>query len=453
MSLTQASRIKRPNSNSDVPDDKKFKAMENNKQQTEDKGGKEETQEDEVLEGKDMMKVLLQKMKNLDCLPAMKDNLSQITQDIAGIKSSLEYTQKEVQELKEKYEQQEDKISVLQKKVTEIDSLREENRELRNQITALEGYGRRENLVFDNIPEKQGEVCSDVVRGLFKKLGLADADTIMLQRVHRLGSYSTDATSTRNRPIIVRFAFFPDRERVWRSRSKLAGTRITMREDFPEPIERERRILVPILRAAKKLENVKSRLVANKLIVNSQTFTVNTLNHLPAPLAPRKVSEKVVSSANGGVYHLFEGRLSPFSNFHPSHFKLNGLSFSCAEQYYSYQKAIFANRPDVAQAILKENDPVKMKRLDRQMAVNHKMWMSERGKQVMREALDAKFRQNHHLRDILLATRDSTLVECNRFDKVWGIGLGMDSEEACDCTTWKGDNLLGFLLGQVRDNL
>ena len=174
---------------------------------------------------------------------------------------------------------------------------------------------------------------------------------------------------------------------------------------------------------------------------------------LPEPIAPRKVSEKVVEADNGGRYHLFGGRLSPFSNFHPSPFKLRGKGFHCAEQYYSYQKSLYANRDDVAQQILQEQNPIKVKRLDRTIKVNHKIWISERGQEAMREALEAKFTQNPDLRDILLATKGTTLVECNRFDSVWGIGLGLHSLEASDCTKWKGGNMLGTLLCQVRDTL
>lgn len=71
----------------------------------------------------------------------------------------------------------------------------------------------------------------------------------------------------------------------------------------------------------------------------------------------------------------------------------------------------------------------------------------------MKEGLEAKFGQNPHLRQVLLATKGTTLVECNRYDRVWGIGLGLESEQAADSTTWNGGNLLGTLLCEVRDSL
>ncbi len=446
-------RNKRPNSNSDVPDDKKFREMDTEYQPKTGKKIEGKEKESEVPEDKLILKALLEKMKLLDCLPDMQSNLVQIKENLSEFKASLEFTQGEINTMKEQHEQQEAKISDLEKRVNQLEALRTENQELRKQIISLEAYGRRENLIFENNIEQQGENCTNVLRSLFKKqLHLKDADTIMIQRAHRLGL--KNVKSNRSRPIIVRFAFFPDRELVWQNRRLLAGTQISMREDFPEPVEQERRTLIPIFKAARKMTDVKAKLVANKLIINSQAFTTDTLDHLPAPLAPRKVCERIVKSEKGETYHLFEGKLSPFSNLYPSPFTLDNVNFCCGEQYYSYQKAIFAKQPDVAQLILNEQDPIKIKRLDRKfLNVNHKIWVSERGKAAMAEAIEAKFTQNLQLRDILLATQGSTLVECNRYDPVWGIGLSLDSRDAADCTSWKGQNLLGILLCQVRVKL
>jgi hypothetical protein len=38
-------------------------------------------------------------------------------------------------------------------------------------------------------------------------------------------------------------------------------------------------------------------------------------------------------------FHHFFGKDSPFSNFHPARFTLDGITYSCSEQYMMYQKA------------------------------------------------------------------------------------------------------------------
>jgi len=65
----------------------------------------------------------------------------------------------------------------------------------------------------------------------------------------------------------------------------------------------------------------------------------------------------------------------------------------------------------------------------------------------------AKFRSNDDLRDFLINTGKRVLVEASPVDKVWGIGLAEDSEAASNPNLWKGENLLGFALMEVREQL
>ena len=44
-------------------------------------------------------------------------------------------------------------------------------------------------------------------------------------------------------------------------------------------------------------------------------------------------------------------------------------------------------------------------------------------------------------------------VEASPMDTIWGIGLAQDNSQANDPTKWRGDNLLGFALMVVRDQL
>lgn len=61
-----------------------------------------------------------------------------------------------------------------------------------------------------------------------------------------------------------------------------------------------------------------------------------------------------------------------------------------------------------------------------------------------------KFGQNPELRDFLLSTGDKVLVEASPYDKIWGIGLDANNPDACAPKLWKGENLLGFALMEVR---
>lgn len=64
-----------------------------------------------------------------------------------------------------------------------------------------------------------------------------------------------------------------------------------------------------------------------------------------------------------------------------------------------------------------------------------------------------KFRQNYDLKVYLLMTKDSILAEASPYDRVWGIGLGLRYPERLDYSKWRGENLLGKVLMDVRKQL
>lgn len=64
-----------------------------------------------------------------------------------------------------------------------------------------------------------------------------------------------------------------------------------------------------------------------------------------------------------------------------------------------------------------------------------------------------KFRQNQSLLQELLATAPHLLAECAVHDRIWGIGLSMTDSDRFSPEKWRGQNLLGYTLMQVRDEL
>lgn len=55
------------------------------------------------------------------------------------------------------------------------------------------------------------------------------------------------------------------------------------------------------------------------------------------------------------------------------------------------------------------------------------------------------------LNEYLLQTGSRVIVEASPVDNIWGIGLAQDNADANNPNLWKGLNLLGFALMQVRD--
>ena len=71
----------------------------------------------------------------------------------------------------------------------------------------------------------------------------------------------------------------------------------------------------------------------------------------------------------------------------------------------------------------------------------------------MLQACRAKYSQNPDLKQALLDTGDKILVEAALKDVVWGIGRGLDYPFLEDESKWLGQNLLGKVLMQVREEL
>jgi ribA/ribD-fused uncharacterized protein len=142
---------------------------------------------------------------------------------------------------------------------------------------------------------------------------------------------------------------------------------------------------------------------------------------------------------------------SPFSNWYPSIFTHNGITFSRGEQYMMYQKAMMFGDVNIAQAILLTGNPKEQKDLGRMVANYDDAVWSDKRVEVMVDGLFEKFNQNPIPKEALLNTGDTIMVEASPVDRIWGIGLTEDDPRAIDQKQWRGQNLLGITLMKVRD--
>ena len=127
--------------------------------------------------------------------------------------------------------------------------------------------------------------------------------------------------------------------------------------------------------------------------------------------------------------------------------------FYNSEQYFMYMKAIIFGDYEIAEKILATKDPKKAKELGRIVRnYDDKVW-NEKRYDVMVEANKYKYSQNPGLKEKLLHTtlRDKGFVEASKTDNIWGILRGEDDPLADDEKHWRGQNLLGKALDEVRD--
>ena len=138
------------------------------------------------------------------------------------------------------------------------------------------------------------------------------------------------------------------------------------------------------------------------------------------------------------------------SNWYPSPFTAGGITFSSMEQYMMYEKAILFQDYQTAEKILSTDDVAEIKALGR--IVQHfdeEIWREKR-ESIVHKGVLQKFLQNPELAEKLLETGEQMIAECAVKDKIWGIGLSMWDEERFCVNKWKGQNLLGKILMQVR---
>jgi ribA/ribD-fused uncharacterized protein len=103
--------------------------------------------------------------------------------------------------------------------------------------------------------------------------------------------------------------------------------------------------------------------------------------------------------------------------------------------------------------ILQSSDPAIIKKLGRQVKnFDQDIW-DQKKFQIMINILRLKFSQNQELKNLLLSTNDSILVEASPYDKIWGIGLKESQAKKMEMEDWLGQNLLGKALMKVRENI
>jgi ribA/ribD-fused uncharacterized protein len=144
---------------------------------------------------------------------------------------------------------------------------------------------------------------------------------------------------------------------------------------------------------------------------------------------------------------------SPFSQWHPARFVVDGLAFQCAEQFMMHGKAMLFGDREIADQILAAASPRAHKTLGRKVrGFDDAIWVARR-EAIVLDGNRAKFTQNPPLLAVLLATAGTELVEASPTDRVWGAGLAADDPRIDDPAQWRGKNLLGRILTRLRDQL
>jgi ribA/ribD-fused uncharacterized protein len=142
-----------------------------------------------------------------------------------------------------------------------------------------------------------------------------------------------------------------------------------------------------------------------------------------------------------------------FSQWYETGFEINGKKYHTAEHYMMAEKARLFGDLKSELNILNASSPGEAKKLGRSVkGFNEAVWLENRFSIVVAGNM-AKFCQNTELKEFILETNESVLVEASPVDRIWGIGLAADDQRAMNPNLWKGENLLGFPLMEVRSKI
>jgi ribA/ribD-fused uncharacterized protein len=144
---------------------------------------------------------------------------------------------------------------------------------------------------------------------------------------------------------------------------------------------------------------------------------------------------------------------SCFSQWYGAPFVVEGQRYLTAEHFMMAEKAALFGDQATRELVLQAPHPEAVKALGRQVrGFGEATWLDKRFGIVVR-ANEEKFAQNAELGQFLKQTGSRVIVEASPVDRVWGIGLAQDDAKAHNPNRWRGLNLLGFALMQVRDDV
>ena len=190
---------------------------------------------------------------------------------------------------------------------------------------------------------------------------------------------------------------------------------------------------------------------------------------------------------------------SPFSQWHPAKFVVKDITFTSAEQFMMYCKAKLFKDEEIAQHILSLNDEFyditdegdnlvdsydgalrgflrgeytkeqilndkklkadwdgfqkEIKKLGRKVKNYDENTWNQHKRSYVAKGNYEKFTQNPELKQSLLNTGNTIMAESNFHDVIWAIGIKESDPNATSPSKWKGQNLLGKILTNLREKI
>ena len=177
-----------------------------------------------------------------------------------------------------------------------------------------------------------------------------------------------------------------------------------MDKSYTAEVEARRKLLRPILKAAKKIPEYerRSKLEDDILVLQGKRYSVDTLN-------PDTIG--------------FFGELNPLSNFHPASFYVNGTHYTSSEQFIQHTKAILFKDYSATRKILNASSALECKELAKDIDKYSKELWEKEAKKHCKIGIKEKFAQNSGLKDVLIYCTENKQIVESANDRFWGTGV------------------------------
>ena len=396
----------------------------------------------------------------------------------AGLRAIIDSSVKEALEtIKNSVDEAIESNPTIKNHSEQLDSLETENILLKSKVSVMEGEHKKMKSKLDQIEDRSLRQCI-IIKGIkedewekectnrekiYKELSylvspdrtfkdkpeehkyrLKMAKQLEIRCCKRIGKYNKD----RPRPLSVELLRMEDMEFILLNKTKLRKG-VYADKEYPFEIERKRKILRPILTAAKKQKKFRKRckLERDELVIKGKHYNVNTINTLPKSLKPAKIS----SRTNDEVYGYF-GELNPLSNFHHAPFTVDNTHYHCTEQLIQRKKAeLFKDQATVTK-IMQAKTGYACKEAGRKVSNFKQEKWTKKAKTLCYDGIMQKYLENKHARQTLLATKNKTIVECTK-DSIWGCGKPLSEETCLDKSLWINQGIMGEMLESIRQSL
>ena len=396
-----------------------------------------------------------QQIDNSSSVP-LNPELTELKRQIfAGFESMLAPLRKEIKELKDDQKEILDgkKLINENKIAKKFVQNEEKQKKLETRIGLLEDQLLEKNVIFQGIHEEEYEDRADVKTQIVKAIATTmegdDFNTrktlagkTSIDTIERVGKYNP----LRVRPVKVRFLEKKDVDHLFRNRKKLPKG-VFIDKEYSQTTEKERRLVRPILRAARRMDKYKGKVQMEgpHLVVDGKHYHRQNLHTLPKDLDPIESTCKTNDTIIG-----FFGELHPFSNFHPCKFTCDGKEFHSSEQFIQMKAAEYFEDQVAKERIINACDAQECKEIARDINNFNKNEWSTVAEELCEPGITQKFLQNETLLCYLMETGNKTIVESS-WDEVWGTGKHIGSKDALNKNKWTSNGLLGKILMGIRD--